>query len=163
MNDSQQVYHIGSAEKMESFAGRIAKVCYAQPIILLLKGDLGAGKTTFARGFLRAAGYKGTVKSPTFSLLETYDLMPYPIAHFDLYRLKSPAELEGLGWADFFNGRQTCLIEWPEKAAEQLTVFDISCVFAVVEGGRTVQLEAHSQLGKEILAKMAVEQEGDPI
>jgi tRNA threonylcarbamoyladenosine biosynthesis protein TsaE len=154
MPNSHQCYRITSAGEMEALGSNMARFCHAHPLIFLLKGDLGAGKTTFARGFLRGFGYEGAVKSPTFSLLESYDVMPYRVIHFDLYRLMNVVELEGLGWADFFNGKQTCLIEWPDRAAEQLPVFDITVFFIVVDEGREVRLEAHSKLGEEILERL---------
>ncbi|MSQ69556.1 MAG: tRNA (adenosine(37)-N6)-threonylcarbamoyltransferase complex ATPase subunit type 1 TsaE [Gammaproteobacteria bacterium] len=93
----------------------------AQPgMLLLLEGPLAAGKTTFARGFLRALGHLGQVKSPTFTVVESYYLPCFTVHHFDLYRINDPDELHYLGFDDFLAGDALCLIEWPSRAAHAL-------------------------------------------
>jgi tRNA threonylcarbamoyladenosine biosynthesis protein TsaE len=84
--------------------------------VIFLHGDLGAGKTTLTRGILRGLGYSGTVRSPTYTLVEHYPTEPSPSAHFDLYRLSHPEELEFIGARDELVQRNYCLIEWPERA-----------------------------------------------
>lgn len=113
-------------------ASVIAKIS-SPGFIVFLSGGLGAGKTTFVRGFLKAAGYSGRVKSPTFTLVETYFLGPLEIYHFDLYRLKSSEELYYIGIQDYFSSQSICLIEWPERANSVLPLADIYLQFEVCD------------------------------
>ncbi|MDD4616813.1 MAG: tRNA (adenosine(37)-N6)-threonylcarbamoyltransferase complex ATPase subunit type 1 TsaE [Alphaproteobacteria bacterium] len=103
--------------------------------VIALSGDLGAGKTEFARALLKHLGVKGDVPSPTFTLLQIYDVSGLHVSHFDLYRLKSPNELDELGWDDALSDGVT-LIEWPERAEGRLPRKRLTLVFEVDESGK---------------------------
>jgi tRNA threonylcarbamoyladenosine biosynthesis protein TsaE len=115
------------------------------PALVLLEGDLGAGKTTLVRGFLRAAGHAGPVRSPTYTLVESYRTERCAAHHFDLYRLGDPLELEELGVRDYFAGDAWCFVEWPERAAGLLPPAELLIELAVVGTGRRATLRAGSE------------------
>ena len=123
--------------------------------VMLLKGDLGAGKTTFARGFIHASGFDGVVKSPTYTLVE-----PYPISHermcyhFDLYRLADAEELEFTGARDYFNDNDVCLVEWPERAEGFLPPADWICEFSHQQKGRNLTVTALTEAGKKLMLQV---------
>lgn len=123
--------------------------------VMLLKGDLGAGKTTFARAFIQASGFDGVVKSPTYTLVE-----PYPISHnrmcyhFDLYRLADPEELEFTGARDYFNDNDVCLVEWPEKAEGYLPTADWVCEFSYLNEGRDLVITALTDKGIALMLRV---------
>jgi len=109
--------------------------------VVLLHGDLGAGKTTLVRGLLRSLGFTGTVKSPTYTLVEPYRIKDRDIYHFDLYRLGDPEELEYLGVRDYFRQDALCLIEWPEKAEGFIPNGDLAITLAYDNDARTAQIK----------------------
>ena len=121
---------------------------------IFLQGELGAGKTTLARGFLRQLGHAGRVKSPSFALLETYELDQLPVFHFDLYRMKSPAELESIGFRDYFGRDGICLVEWPELGAPLLGEPDMLISLRLARVGRLADLEANTARGERLLARL---------
>lgn len=127
--------------------------------VIFLDGDLGTGKTTLVRGFLRSLGFNGNVKSPTYTLVEPYLIDKQQIYHFDLYRLGSPDELEYAGGRDYFDGRSICLIEWPDKAVGFLPTADLLCQLSYknVAGaqGRECIISANSDKGLIILDKLS--------
>lgn len=130
---------------------------YAQPpLVVLLSGDLGAGKTTWVRAVLRAWGWAGTVRSPTYTLLETYDATAIgPVHHLDLYRLRTPDELEDLGLADLWPTPAVWFIEWPTQGAGHLPPADLMLDWAHKTAGRQVRLVATSEMGERLLAQWA--------
>lgn len=146
---------------MQTLGASLARIVPGGTVISL-EGPLGAGKTTWVRGFLRGLGYQGKVKSPTYTLVEPYHIESYDLFHFDLYRLNSPEELHGIGIEEYFTPATVCLIEWPAKGGEYLPQSDLFVYFDILdsesdESGvlsaiRSVRLEACSLIGEEILA-----------
>lgn len=135
-------------------------------LTIYLHGDLGAGKTTLVRGLLHALGYVGKVKSPTYTLVESYEISSGQMAklniyHFDLYRFNDAEEWEEAGFRDYFNSGSVCLIEWPEKAAGILPTPDIDIIFAIKNEGRKLSVIAHSILGQQFLKAINTEQSHD--
>lgn len=144
---------LSSQEALEQFAAQLAQHAMAG-LVVYLRGSLGAGKTTFARGFLRGLGYHGVVKSPTYTLVEPYSFEDgLTCYHFDLYRLADPEELEFTGARDYFNEASICLIEWPEKAAGFLHEADIDCTLEHHPQGRRITLTACSEKGERFMRR----------
>ncbi len=144
---------LNSFEQTEQFAADVAGQVTA-PCSIALQGDLGAGKTTFARGFLQALGHKGKVKSPTYTIIEPYILADLYINHFDLYRLGDPDELELMGADEMFNEHSINLIEWPEQGEGWLPAMDLWLKIKHLEQGRHFSLVAGSDKGQAILSKL---------
>jgi tRNA threonylcarbamoyladenosine biosynthesis protein TsaE len=126
------------------------------PALILLQGDLGAGKTTLVRGLLRALGHAGAVKSPTYTLLESYDTAAGPVQHLDLYRIGDAEELEYLGLREML-GEAVVLIEWPERGAGWLPPPDLVLQLSRIDDGRDIHMMARSPRGEEILAALWAE------
>lgn len=123
--------------------------------LVFLSGPLGAGKTTFSRGMLRAYGHKGAVKSPTFTIVEPYELAEGQVFHFDLYRLNDPEELEYLGMQDYLEGNHLCLIEWAERGIAFLPECDLNVLLSVETKGRKLVIEGHTQAGQAVCAALS--------
>jgi len=127
--------------------------------VIFLQGNLGTGKTTLVRGFLQSLGFKGNVKSPTYTLVEPYLIDNKEIYHFDLYRLGSPDELEYAGGRDYFDGQAICLIEWPEKAEGYLPQADLRCELSYKnlagEQGRDCILSGNTDKGLAIIQSLS--------
>lgn len=140
---------------MRKFGAAIAAACLPGTVIYL-HGDLGAGKTTLVRGFMRGVGYPGHVKSPTFNLFELYQVKNKIICHFDLYRLRHPEEIVYIGALDYFNDKNICLIEWPEHGGQFLPAADLVLNFSYMpnRAGRLLEVKALTSVGKELITKI---------
>jgi tRNA threonylcarbamoyladenosine biosynthesis protein TsaE len=120
-----------------------------------LRGELGAGKTTLVRGVLRALGHQGPVKSPTYTLVELYEVSRLVLHHFDFYRFHDPREWSDAGFRESFNGRNVSLIEWPEKAGGLLPPADVEIDLASSGDGRSASLRALSDRGQRLLTRLS--------
>jgi tRNA threonylcarbamoyladenosine biosynthesis protein TsaE len=143
-------------QKMQVFGEKIAQVIgqINAPLLILLNGDLGAGKTTLSRGILYGLGHRGSVKSPTYTLVEPYDLEIGKVFHFDLYRLVDPEELYDIGFNDYLTESQLCMIEWPDKGGSLLPKADISLQINSNGTGRQVILTAQTSLGSQCVNEL---------
>lgn len=124
-------------------------------LVVYLNGDLGAGKTTLTRGFVRGMGHKGNVKSPTYTLVEPYELANWRVFHFDLYRLSDAEELEYMGIRDYFNNDCCCFIEWPEKGKGLLAKADLIINMAYQDEQRIITLQSASDHGEQVMTALA--------
>ncbi len=127
---------------------------FSEAMVFHLDGDLGAGKTAFVRAFLRAMGHQGAVRSPTYTLMENYDLKGFEFYHFDLYRLEDPEELEFIGIRDLDTSEHTFFIEWPEKGHGEIYSPDIKFFISVKGPGRIFKIKSQTEKGVRLLEKM---------
>jgi len=127
-------------------------------LVIHLEGTLGMGKTTLSRGLIQGLGYKGTVKSPTYTLVEPYELESCTAYHFDLYRLADPEELEFMGVRDYFVDTAVCLIEWPEKGGGILPPADVVIEITPWEQGRQLTCHSYTPRGEMAIGQWAVGQ-----
>jgi tRNA threonylcarbamoyladenosine biosynthesis protein TsaE len=143
-----------TADDTEAFGGRLAAAWPKRNALATvhLVGDLGAGKTTLARGFLRACGVTGPVRSPTYTLVEVYETTAVSIVHLDLYRLVDPAELEPLGLREYACPGYLWLIEWPDRGTGRLPFPDLSVTLTAGINGHEINVIAASALGESWLS-----------
>ena len=132
--------YLNNEKETEQFGAELFKTLPSKCLVFLY-GDLGAGKTTLVRGFLRAAGYDGAVKSPTYTLVEEYTIDSRKIFHFDLYRVADPDELEWIGIRDYFDQDSVCFIEWPDKGKGFLPEPDSVITLKPQGLGRSLNME----------------------
>jgi tRNA threonylcarbamoyladenosine biosynthesis protein TsaE len=136
-------------EAQGAFGRRIAKHL-SPPCIIYLQGDLGTGKTTLVRGILRGLGHTGSVRSPTYTLLEPYEIRTMQLYHLDLYRLGDPEELEYLGLRDLLDPESVLLVEWPERGRGVLPLPDLTIRLQYAGDGRVLDIAADSPLGRSL-------------
>ncbi len=154
---SETVLFLTDSAATEMLGSLLAR-CSRPGVLLFLYGDLGAGKTTLVRGFLREMGHGGAVKSPTYTLVEPYDLQGRRFYHFDLYRLGSPEELEYLGIRDYFDGAAVSLVEWPQRGEGMLPAADLEIHLGYRDEGRSAQLVPLTSLGDSLLDCLSLQQ-----
>jgi tRNA threonylcarbamoyladenosine biosynthesis protein TsaE len=123
-------------------------------MVIYLRGDLGAGKTTLVRGVLNALGYGGRVKSPTYTLVEPYRIAGLDLRHFDLYRLHDEEEWEAAGFRDEFDGHNIFFIEWPEHALGLIPEADLKINFEILAQSRHVEIQANTPTGRECIKQL---------
>ena len=146
-----------TAEDTESLGGRFARTCPECDgglTVVYLTGDLGAGKTTFVRGFLRAQGIQGLVRSPSYTLLEIYETGPRTTLHLDLYRVRDPSELDNLGLREWAKPGHLWLIEWPERGGARLPAADVSVRLTSGAQAHEIELSSHTVLGESWLTRL---------
>lgn len=146
---SKQVLILSDVVETESLGAELASRCKGGEVIYLT-GQLGAGKTSFSRGFIKSLGHGGAVKSPTYTLVEPYDFPQLSVYHFDLYRLHDPEELELMGIRDYFRNDAICLIEWPDKGRGYLQEPDLVIDIQVVNDARLVSLQPFTYAGENL-------------
>jgi tRNA threonylcarbamoyladenosine biosynthesis protein TsaE len=149
--------HARTAEDTEDLGRRLASArpaADAALAVLYLSGELGAGKTTLARGFLRALGVAEAVPSPTYTLLELYPAGAVTVVHVDLFRVRDAAELESLGLREWARAGHVWLIEWPERGGTRLPPPDLTVAFAAGAAGHDIEVGARSALGEGWLARL---------
>jgi tRNA threonylcarbamoyladenosine biosynthesis protein TsaE len=121
-------------------------------MIVALSGELGAGKTTLVRGMLRGLGWRASVKSPTYAMVEHYAISSLYLYHFDFYRFGDLDEWDSSGFSEYFRPSTICVIEWPERVAERLPMADLALSLSLSRTGRTLHLAARTTAGSACLA-----------
>lgn len=141
------------AAATEAFGAALAAVL-SPGLVVWLSGDLGAGKTTLSRGLIRALGHTGSVKSPTYTLVEPYTISRFSLYHFDFYRFNSAEEFLDAGLDEYFGADGVCLVEWADKARPYVPLPDLELCLALGESGRILQCAARSEKGDACLRKL---------
>lgn len=156
---SERLLLIPTAEAQQALGGAVAEAVRAarieQTFIIYLRGELGVGKTTWVRGFIRGFGYHGRVPSPTYTLIESYEFGQRQLYHLDLYRLADAEELEWLGLRDLLEADAVALIEWPERGEGVLPAPDLEIDITYQAPARRIRLTARSESGRQVLHCLA--------
>jgi tRNA threonylcarbamoyladenosine biosynthesis protein TsaE len=152
-NGVQLSVNLEGERKMQDFGAQLATAIgkIDAPLLMLLNGDLGAGKTTISRGLLQGLGHQGAVKSPTYTLVEPYELDIGVGYHFFLYRLIDSEELEHIGFSDYLSEAKLCIIEWPENGGSYIPQPDISIDISVYQSGRRLTLNSATESGNRCI------------
>jgi tRNA threonylcarbamoyladenosine biosynthesis protein TsaE len=146
LSDPQATEALGAALAAGALPGRV----------LHLRGELGSGKTTVVRGALRALGYRGHVKSPTYAVVEPYEVSRLHLYHFDFYRLKEPDEWLSSGFREYFSPQSVCFVEWPERAGDTLPPPDLELRLEMAGTRRRARLIPHTPAGESWLASASL-------
>ena len=144
---------LADATATEALGGQLA-AGLRPGLVIYLQGDLGAGKTTMARGMLRALGHAGKVKSPTYTLIEPYALSRLDLYHFDFYRFEFPEEYLEAGLDEYFSGHGDCLVEWPDRAAPHVPPPDLVIQLDPAGDEREATLDARTEAGRSCLTTL---------
>lgn len=154
-------YILPTPDDTQSLGADLARVCAMARedisscgLAVRMEGNLGAGKTCFVRAFLRELGFNGAVKSPTFTLVETYPVLGIELNHFDFYRFEDPLEFEDAGFSEMFGPGCICFTEWSERVGSLLPNSDITIHLEHSGAGRTAQMKGDSELGKKLLCAL---------
>ena len=148
--DSAEIHHLADEAATLALGKGIGEIL-DPGLVIFLQGNLGAGKTTLARGILRGQGYDGKVKSPTYNLVEHYKSSRLYLYHFDFYRFNDPMEWEDAGFREYFNAGSVCLVEWPERAHGLLPPPDLQIFLGISEAGRNIGIQADTEAGRQCL------------
>jgi tRNA threonylcarbamoyladenosine biosynthesis protein TsaE len=148
-----QVLTLADAAQTRRVANQLGEEIAKHPelsLVITLSGELGAGKTTFVGGLLAALGHAGSVRSPTYTLIEPYEFGERRVYHLDLYRLATPSEVEGLAIRDLLEPGSVLLIEWPEKGEGALPSADLMLQLEYLDAGRRLTVHPRSPIGVEL-------------
>jgi tRNA threonylcarbamoyladenosine biosynthesis protein TsaE len=159
MNDTSEQVLPDEAATL-ALASAFSRAC-TPGLVIYLRGDLGAGKTTFTRGLLAGLGFHGRVKSPTYTLVESYPLPGITVHHFDLYRFADPDEWDDAGFRDYFGPDALCLVEWPDKGGGLLPPPDLELALSVEGDGRRYRLTAFTETGSSCLTRHSTQAAAD--
>ena len=146
--------YLDSPAATDALGRQLAKALEDPALLVILKGELGAGKTALVRAFLHGLGHPGRVRSPTYTLMEPYFLGGTQVLHLDLYRLGDPGELEFLGIRDLLDEKHIVLVEWPERAGDLLPMADLEVLLAYEGDGRRVRISAGTDRGRQLLLRL---------